>query len=298
MVDSVLGESLPSLLERTRRGGCDVRGCETAHSAATTYIALSRCMRRIPRPLRRVADALLWALLPGHCLMCDQASERRADLCDACSDALPWIDRACVRCALPSDASYCADCQRRPPPFERAIAPLEYADATIAMVHRLKFGGSRIDARVLGTLLAARVRTAYADAPLPDVIVPVPLGRARLLRRGHNQAALLARWVGAALAVPIDYVSCARIRHTTPQAGLSRAARLHNLAGAFEVVGSFAERRVGIVDDVMTTGSTVAAVARALRVAGAASIDVWCAARTVPASHSDVRARGIDHRDC
>jgi len=255
-------------------------------------------MVRIPRPLRRAADTLVWALLPGRCLLCDQASERRADLCDACRDALPWIDRACVRCALPSDTPYCNDCLRRPPPFDRAIAPLAYADATVAMVHRLKFGGSRIDARVLGTLLAARVRAAYADAPLPDLIVPVPLGRARLLRRGHNQAALLARWVASALAVPVDYTSCSRIRHTTPQAGLSRAARLRNLAGAFEVTGSFAERRVALVDDVMTTGSTVAAVAQAFRAADAASVDIWCAARTVPVSHADVPSRGIDDRDC
>jgi ComF family protein len=155
----------------------------------------------------------------------------------------------------------------------------------------MKFGGSRVDARVIGGLLAEYLRDAYADAPLPDVIVPVPLGRARLWRRGHNQAALLARWIGAALRIPIRYDACTRTRPTPPQAGLSRTARLRNLAGAFDVIESFEGRRVAVVDDVMTTGSTVAEVARTLSAAGARSIHVWCAARTVSMSHIEARAR-------
>ena len=252
-------------------------------------------MHRSLRWLRRRFDDLSWALLPGHCVLCGQPSFVRADLCAACDRALPWIDAACERCALPGSAACCVECLRHPPPYDGAVAPLRYADPTIGIVHRLKFAGGRVEARVLGALLARRVRSA---ARLPDVIVPVPLGSVRLLRRGHNQAALLARWVGAELAIAVDYRSCIRIRQTPPQTGSSRATRLRNLAGAFAVDRSFAGRRVAIVDDVLTTGSTVAEVARTLRAADAESIDVWCAARTVPASHIDPRGRGTDERDC
>ncbi len=148
------------------------------------------------------------------------------------------------------------------------------------MVHRLKFNGSRIDARVLGHLLADAIRAAYTCEPLPQLILPVPLSRARLLRRGHNQAALLARWVGGALDLPVDYHACRRVRNTPPQTGLRRSARLRNLAGAFSANGALADLRVAIVDDVMTTGSTVTALARVLLAAGAAEVHVWAAART------------------
>ena len=277
--------------------------------AVVSHAAVSRLtlrVRRVPRyhgamhrslrSLRRALDDLSWALLPGHCVLCDQPTFAPTDLCAPCDRALPWIDAACARCALPGTDRCCVDCRRNPPPFDRAIAPLRYAEATIGIVHRLKFAGSRVDARVLGALLARRV--GRTSERLPDVIVPVPLGSARLLRRGHNQAALLARWVGAELAITVDYRSCTRIRQTPPQTGSSRAARLRNLAGAFAVDRSFAGRRVAIVDDVLTTGSTVAEVARTLRAADAESIDVWCAARTVPASHIVARTRGPDERDC
>ena len=253
-------------------------------------------MQRSLRWIRRRLDDLSWTLLPGQCVLCDQPSGERADLCAACDRALPWLDAACSRCALPGAEALCDECRCHPPPFDRAIAPLRYAAPVIGMIHRLKFAGSRIDARVLGGLLARRIHDSVHDAP--HVIVPVPLGSARLLRRGHNQAALLARWVGDELAIPVDYRACTRIRQTPPQTGASRATRLRNLAGAFAVDGSFAGRRVAIVDDVLTTGSTVAEVARTLRAAAAETIDVWCAARTVPASHIDPRAGGTYERDC
>jgi ComF family protein len=149
------------------------------------------------------------------------------------------------------------------------------------MIHRLKFGGSRIDARVLGGLLADRIRDVYRFEALPQLILPVPLSSTRLFRRGHNQAALLARWVGSTLDLRVDYQCCRRIRNTPPQAGLRRRARLHNLSGAFDVRGNLLVRHVAILDDVMTTGSTAAALTRTLVAAGAERVDVWTAARTL-----------------
>jgi ComF family protein len=117
----------------------------------------------------------------------------------------------------------------------------------------------------------------------------VPLGRARLLRRGHNQAALLAHWVGRASGLSVEHGLCRRTRATRAQSGLSRRARRINLRGAFAVDARLDGARIAIVDDVVTTGATVAALGRALLRAGAATVQVWAVARTLerePGSNS------------
>ena len=232
--------------------------------------------------LRRRLDSLVWALLPGVCILCNARSHVMADLCEACRVALPWIERACRHCALPltDGEQICAACRAHPPPFARSVPALRYVEPVTRMIHRLKFGGSRVDARVIGSLLAARIRDEYRHEALPDVVVPVPLSRERLRRRGHNQAALLARWVAGSIDVPIDHRGCRRIVHTQPQTGLSRSARLRNLTDAFSAVRPFTHLRVAVVDDVMTTGSTVTALTRTLLAAGADDVHVWIAART------------------
>lgn len=237
-----------------------------------------------PTALRTRLDGLLWYLVPGICVLCNERSGVAMDLCPYCRDALPWLVHACPHCALPLrdvDAPRCAACAARPPPFVRTVAALRYAEPIARMVQRVKFGGNRVDARVLGSLLAERVASAYRDSAKPDVIVPVPLSRLRLLRRGHNQAALFARWVGRGSALHVDYDLCERTRHTRAQTGLSRSARLRNLTGAFTVRRRVADRTVAILDDVMTTGATVTALTRALLRAGACAVHVWVVARTM-----------------
>jgi ComF family protein len=249
-------------------------------------------MHRARTTLRHRLDSLVWALLPGICILCNARTHATVDLCKACRAALPLVEKPCRRCASPvtdtdtdtgTEADICAACRLRPPPFVRTVAALSYVEPVTRMIHRLKFRGSRVDARVLGTLLAARIRDEYRhDAALPNLVIPVPLSRKRLLRRGHNQAALLARWACGALDrhVPVDYHSCIRTRDTPPQTGLNRAARLRNLEGAFDVTRALADARVAIVDDVMTTGSTITALTHTLLDAGAAEVHVWAVART------------------
>jgi ComF family protein len=227
--------------------------------------------------VRRRFDQLLWRLLPGVCVLCDAPTGIAADLCEHCCAALPRLEAPCPRCALPlqnPDDALCAACRARPPPYARTVAALRYSEPVTRMIHRLKFRGSRIDARVLGGLLAASIATAYAQQSPPDLVVPVPLSRRRLLRRGHNQAALLARWLGR----PFEPAACERVRDTPPQAGLSRARRLHNLADAFATRRRFDDVSVAVVDDVMTTGTTVGSLSRTLLAAGAREVHVWAAA--------------------
>ena len=229
-------------------------------------------------------DALLWLLLPGICVLCNERSGVAMDLCAHCYTALPWLVNPCPGCALPllqPAAPRCAACAARPPPFQRTVAALRYDDSVTRMIQRVKFAGSRVDARVLGSLLGEQVRQAYRTEVKPDVITPVPLSRARLLQRGHNQAALFARWVGTVSMTPVDYDLCVRTRHTPPQTGLGRTARLRNLSGAFSVRRPIAGLRIAILDDVMTTGATVTALARTLLAADAEAVHVWAVARTM-----------------
>jgi len=126
--------------------------------------------------------------------------------------------------------------------------------------------------------LADRVRCE--SGPWPQVLIPVPLHPSRLGERGYNQALEIARVLARELALPIDNHVCERVAATAPQAGLDEHARRRNIRGAFAVRGPFHWSHVVILDDVVTTGSTVAELARVLRGAGARRVEVWAAART------------------
>jgi ComF family protein len=145
-------------------------------------------------------------------------------------------------------------------------------------IRELKFHQQLGLAQLLGGQLA---RQLLPETPRPDLIIPVPLHRARLRERGYNQALEIARPVARALGVALDFRSLVRVRATAPQTGMTVKARRKNLRGAFalrddEVVRN---RRVALVDDVMTTGSTVQAAAQCLRASGAMEVNIWVIAR-------------------
>jgi len=145
-------------------------------------------------------------------------------------------------------------------------------------VHALKYRGQLAVARVLGTLLGERV-AACGAATRVDVVLPVPLHPARHATRGFNQSAEIGRWAAARAGRPLEPRLAARARDTPPQVGLDPARRRSNLATAFIATAAVRGRRVVILDDVTTTGSTLQALATALRDAGAVSVDAWCVAR-------------------
>jgi ComF family protein len=172
----------------------------------------------------------------------------------------------------------CAACQRRPPPFETSLAAFRYEAAIPTLIGGAKFRGRLNLVRLLGQCLADRVREV--DPPRPQVLLPVPLHASRLRTRGYNQALEIARVVGRELVLPIDHASCVRSAATPPQAGLDERARHRNIRGAFMVPGVLSWSHVAILDDVVTTGSTVAEMSRVLRKAGVRRIQVWAVART------------------
>lgn len=230
-----------------------------------------------------VLDQILTRLFPATCVLCGAPGWDGLDLCVGCLADLPYDQDCCSRCALPLPAgqpsgAMCGQCQRHPPPYGVCHAAFRYEDPLPALVGGAKFRSRLNLARLLGQCLAAALQERGAQ--MPDLILPVPLHARRLRERGYNQAMEVARTLGRELSIPVDARSCARVVATPPQAGLEQKGRRRNVRGAFRVVRPLDAARVAVVDDVVTTGSTVAELTRVLRTAGVKRVDVWAVART------------------
>ena len=211
----------------------------------------------------RILDRLGGLLLPPRCMLCNDAGQAPClDLCPGCEAALP---REGGEAATPVGV-------------DRCHAPFLYAAPVDQLVHALKYRGALAAGRVLGTLLAADVAELGLHLDV-DWILPMPLHPSRHAARGSNQSAEIARWVARPLGRPSLPSALRRVRATRPQVGLGIADRRANVDGAFVAAADCTDRRIALVDDVVTTGSTLAAAAAALRAAGAASVDAWCVAR-------------------
>lgn len=222
-------------------------------------------------------DSIL-STLPGRCLLCGDRSDAPG-LCPACRSDLPRAAHACTGCAQPLAAGgLCGHCRRQPPPFDRTHAPWLYAPPLDTLILQLKTAAGLAPARTLGRLLARHI--GRLNEPPPDLLIPVPLHRARLRRRGFNQAALLARELARELDLPWRADLLEKNRESADQRGLDRRARRRNLNGCFDCRPLPAGCHVALVDDVVTTGATAWEATRALKRAGAASVQVWAVART------------------
>ena len=210
-------------------------------------------------------------LFGGTCFLCRGTAS--GTLCAECDADLPRLTRpSCPRCALDSPAgAVCGRCLAQPPAYDATVAALAYEFPADALVHALKFRGELALASLLSSCLRARVSPQGIDC-----IVPVPLSSERLRERGYNQALEIARHLGG----KFELDACVRNRDAPPQAGLDRESRRRNVRGAFCCQRSFAGERVALVDDVMTTGATLDALAAALKDAGALSVTNWVVCRT------------------
>lgn len=250
----------------------------------TKYLKPARACQ--PSPLEQVYEHLAQALgrfLPPTCLLClDPGQPPALDLCAACQADLPRLLPACTGCALPlprPDAFLCAGCLQQPRAFDAAFAAYRYEFPLDSMVRRLKYGGDIAVSRVLGTLLG---NVAAGAHPLHvQALVAVPLHRRREAARGYNQAGEIARFAARRLGLPVLHGLVRRRRHTVEQVGLGAAERADNLRGAFELLRPLPVRRVAIVDDVLTTGSTAEELAATLKEGGADWVEAWSVARAV-----------------
>jgi ComF family protein len=219
-------------------------------------------------------------LLPTACLLCGADGQGPLNLCQGCCASLPWTEQACARCAAALPESLrCPHCQQHPPSFAKTYAPFWYRPPVSDLILQLKFQGKLSTAATLGLLLSQRLRNRIDI--YPDALLPVPLHRNRLRDRGYNQALEIARIVSEQLRIPLLLSGVERVRVTAPQSALkSHLERQRNVRGAFRLQRSFAKTAyLAIVDDVMTSGATVQALATALKQQGVARVDVWICAR-------------------
>lgn len=219
-------------------------------------------------------------LVPPVCALCGATGIGGLDLCADCRDRLPQPRARCDHCGLPT-ASRVADCGRclaAPPRYDAVVAPLVYEYPADRMIQRFKFRRDLSMGRSLGALLVEAVRAR--GGVLPELLLPVPLHPARLRERGFNQSLVLARQLGRQLALPVRHDLLRRRRPTAAQSGLDRRERRRNVRGAFELHRPAAlPDRVAVVDDVLTTGATVAEITRVLKAAGVTQVAVWALAR-------------------
>ena len=243
--------------------------------------------------MREWAVAALDLVFPALCPVCATAlgTGRRDPLCGACWNAVERVGPpVCDTCGLPFQvpdtargdatprAPRCGECAIAPPSFDWARAGGVYAGPLREAVQRLKFGRKAAVARPLADLI---LEQWAARLPAVDVVVPVPLARARERERGFNQAVLLAERLARPLGARLESRWLARARDTAPQTDLDAAERRANVRGAFIASAAVAGRDVALVYDVLTTGATVRECARVLRRAGARSIGVLTVARVL-----------------
>lgn len=222
------------------------------------------------------------ALLPTQCAVCRGWGGSR--VCVACLRRHATPRQRCVRCAItvPDGVQTCGACLHAPPPNSHAIAAVDYDFPWSGLVAAFKFHAALDLAPVLAAVLADAVRASTAEPP--TLLLPVPLSRERLAERGMNQAWELARRVGRLLGIEARPEVLRRLIDTPHLADLPREERRLRIRGAFGIAPERApllrDRCVGLVDDVLTSGSTAHEATRTLRAAGAREVQIWVVART------------------
>jgi ComF family protein len=215
-------------------------------------------------------------LLAPRCLVCAEAGVDGLDLCRWCRAELPWNEPACPRCALPlAPGVDCTRCLAEAPPFTRAHAAFRYEFPVDRLLPRFKFHADL----AAGALLATLLQWSLDPGDWPLALVPVPLHRSRLRRRGYDQALELGKSLARATGLPLLPSRLRRLRATQAQTELGASARRRNVAGAFALApGPPLPAHVALVDDVLTTGATAGECAHLLLDAGVERVDLWTVA--------------------
>ncbi len=228
--------------------------------------------------IHRLADSLL----APACVLCG-VEAAGARLCEHCVALLARQQTACARCAeaLPMATPLCGKCLQRLPAFDASWAAFVYRAPFDHLLQRFKFNAALAAGRALTPSVAVALREHLAkrvEAP-PLALLPIPLHRSRLRSRGYNQALELARDLGDQLALPVLSDALIRVRATAPMPGLDLAARRANVRGCMAIKAQPLPVRIALIDDVMTSGSTLNEAAKVLKHAGVAWVECWALAR-------------------
>lgn len=225
-------------------------------------------------------ENILDILCPKTCPMCDKIISRHENICTTCHSKLVYIhEPKCKKCGkeLRDDTKeYCTDCSVKKHYFKLNVAVFEYSDMVSKSLYKFKYHNRRTYARFYGEAIAKHCANDIRRWN-PDVIVPVPIHYKKRIKRGYNQAALIARELGKEINIYVDEKYLYRVVNTRPMKELNKTTRKKNVENAFKIYKNVVKyKKIILVDDIYTTGSTLDACAKALLGAGASEVFCIC----------------------
>ncbi len=227
--------------------------------------------------------------LKSACVLCGDSVVKTISLCEPCRKDLPILENACLQCGLPLESSsehnaICGQCLKTPTAIDYTLCLYHYQMPLDYLITELKYNQKLTHAAILSELLLARLSEEPAEN-LPSVILPVPLHKNRLIKRGFNQSLEISRPIAKQLGIPIGLDLVRRKRQTRAQTDLTAVERKKNIRGCFEIMKKESllsgYNHVVIVDDVVTTGSTANELAVLLKKSGVKKVGVWSIARAI-----------------
>lgn len=226
--------------------------------------------------LRPILD---W-LAPSLCILCQQPTSHPSHCCQECYPNLPFQTLSCSRCGqmLGAECDFCGHCIQTPPSFDRCFCTFAYEDPIAEIVQQFKYAEKPKLAVPLANLLAQEILDN--EIALPDLLIPVPMHLSKLRSRGYNQSLLLTRQLSLLLSIPYRTDIIVKVKRTPAQATMSLKQRKRNLRGSFAAERTIDLKKVAIVDDVFTTGSTAEEIAKILKRIGVDYVQIWGVAHT------------------
>lgn len=234
----------------------------------------------IRHKLKIILDKVIYFLAPDdcNCIICDREIPRgqRLVLCDECREKLSFNDgHICIRCGKPieNEALYCNECQNNEMNFDFARSSMIYEKEVVKLITSLKFHNKKWLAKMLAPFM---VDTYKSNSYESDVVVPIPISAKRMAERHYNQSEELARYIAKELDLPLVTTAIEKYKDNKPQTGVSSRDRRENVKGVYRPIDrkSVKGKRVLLVDDILTTGSTASEVARVLKYCGATEVAV------------------------
>lgn len=227
--------------------------------------------------IRKVADIIVDTLFPKTCPICDKTIGRKETICNKCINKIHYIEEPkCKKCGKQlneEETEYCADCRVTKHIYNAGIAAFLYDDIISKSIYRFKYHNRRTYAQYYGQAIFKKYEKQIRrwDA---DVIIPVPVHEKKLIKRGYNQAELIARELGKCLGMDVDGCYLQRIVDTKPQKEMARNERKKNLENAFKICDNVVKyNKIILVDDIYTTGSTIDECAQVLIEGGATTVN-------------------------
>lgn len=225
----------------------------------------------------------LKSILEQYCLLCASYKGNELGLCEACLNDLPWhTSPQCSQCGLLSDGLTCGSCLNSTPHYDATHALFTYDFPVDSLLQHYKYRDMLHLANTFATLLHRKKLSRPINPNKIDLIIPMPMHDKRLQERGFNQALEIARIIAKNTHIKLDYTACERTKLKPPQASLPLKDRIKNIRGVFNCSQNLQGINIALVDDVMTTGASLNELAKTLKQAGAAHVECWVIARTLP----------------